>query len=146
MSQEAGECGNLMRRSKSSIFWDMTPCSPLELNWCFRGTYRLHLRGKRISQARNQRGPRSKHSSCSAYSLTLQTEAIYSSETSVDTQRTTQRYIPEDGTLHKYRCENLKSYIMRSLIGTIVFWDMLPYSLLESYQCFGGSVPSIFKV
>jgi hypothetical protein len=24
---------------------------------------------------------------------------------------TTQRYIPEDRTLHNYRCENLKSYI-----------------------------------
>jgi hypothetical protein len=29
-------------------------------------------------------------------------EAIFSSETSVDTQRTTLRYIPEDDTRHKY--------------------------------------------
>jgi hypothetical protein len=41
---------------------------------------------------------------------TLKMEAIYSSETSVDTQQTTQRYIPEDGTLHNHRCENLKPY------------------------------------
>jgi hypothetical protein len=27
------------------------------------------------------------------------------------TQWTTQRYIPEDGTLHNERCENLKSHI-----------------------------------
>jgi hypothetical protein len=26
------------------------------------------------------------------------------------TQRTIWRYIPEDGTLHNHRCENLKSY------------------------------------
>jgi hypothetical protein len=32
------------------------------------------------------------------------------SETSVDTQRTTRRYIPENITLHIHRCENLKSY------------------------------------
>jgi hypothetical protein len=32
------------------------------------------------------------------------------SETPVDTQRTTRRYIPEDGTLHNHRCENLISY------------------------------------
>jgi hypothetical protein len=38
-------------------------------------------------------------------------EAICSSETSVDTQRTTRRYIPEDGTPHNHRCENLKFYI-----------------------------------
>jgi hypothetical protein len=30
-------------------------------------------------------------------------EAICSSETSVGTQRTTWRYIPEDGTLHRLR-------------------------------------------
>jgi hypothetical protein len=36
--------------------------------------------------------------------------AICSSETSVDSQRSTGRYIPEDGTLHNHLCENLKSY------------------------------------
>jgi hypothetical protein len=36
-------------------------------------------------------------------------EAIYSCETSVGTQRTTRRYITEDGTLLN-RCENFKSY------------------------------------
>jgi hypothetical protein len=37
--------------------------------------------------------------SCSAYSSTLKMEAICSSETLVDFQRTTWRYIPEDSTL-----------------------------------------------
>jgi hypothetical protein len=45
--------------------------------------------------------------SCSAYSLTLNTEVIFSSETSVCFQRITWRYIPVDRTLHNYRCENL---------------------------------------
>jgi hypothetical protein len=40
--------------------------------------------------------------SCLAYSSTLKMEAICSSETSVDFQRTTWRYIPEDRTLHMY--------------------------------------------
>jgi hypothetical protein len=39
--------------------------------------------------------------SYSTYSLTLKMEAICSSETSVDFQRTTQRYIPEESTLKK---------------------------------------------
>jgi hypothetical protein len=38
--------------------------------------------------------------SCSAYSSTLKMETICSSETPVDFQRTTRRYIPEDGTQH----------------------------------------------
>jgi hypothetical protein len=38
---------------KSSVFWDITPCSPLKVNWCFEGTC-LHFQSQRISQARNQ--------------------------------------------------------------------------------------------
>jgi hypothetical protein len=55
---------------KSTIFWDITTCSPLK----------------------------------------VKLEATYSSETSVDFQRTTQRIYPEDSTLHNHRCENLKGY------------------------------------
>jgi hypothetical protein len=32
---------------KSIIFWNMVPCSPLSFNRRFRGTYRLHLQGRR---------------------------------------------------------------------------------------------------
>jgi hypothetical protein len=39
---------------KSTIFWDITPCSPLEVNRRFGGTYSRHLQG-RISRARYQR-------------------------------------------------------------------------------------------
>jgi hypothetical protein len=44
-------------------------------------------------------------------------EAICSYETSVDTQRTTRRYIPEDGTLHNHSCENLKSYVEKNNVS-----------------------------
>jgi hypothetical protein len=44
-------------------------------------------------------------------SSTLKMETICSSETSVASQQTTRRHIPEDDTLHNHRCENLKSYI-----------------------------------
>jgi hypothetical protein len=46
----------------------------------------------------------------------LEMEAIGSSETSVDFQRTERRYILEDSTFHNQRSENLKS-----CIGTIQF-------------------------
>jgi hypothetical protein len=48
--------------------------------------------------------------SWSACSLTLKMEAICSSRMLADFQRTTWRYITEDGTFHNYCCENLKSY------------------------------------
>jgi hypothetical protein len=38
----------------SSIFWDITLCTPLTVSWRFGGTCRFHLQGRRISQARNQ--------------------------------------------------------------------------------------------
>jgi hypothetical protein len=37
-----------------SIFWDITPCSPLKVNRRFEGTYRFFLQDRRTSQARNQ--------------------------------------------------------------------------------------------
>jgi hypothetical protein len=43
---------------KSSIFWNIMLCSPLKVNQRFGGTYRLHLQGQRMSQARNQRESR----------------------------------------------------------------------------------------
>jgi hypothetical protein len=36
---------------KSTIFWDITPRSPLNVNRRFGATYRLHLQGRRISRA-----------------------------------------------------------------------------------------------
>jgi hypothetical protein len=46
---------NSLSNLKSSIFWDITPCSPLKVNGRFRGTCRLHFQGRRVSQARKQR-------------------------------------------------------------------------------------------
>jgi hypothetical protein len=45
---------------KSSVLCDLTPCNPLKVSRRFRGTCRLHLQRRRISQTRNQRGAGSK--------------------------------------------------------------------------------------
>jgi hypothetical protein len=68
---------------------------------------------------------------CSAYS-TLKIEAICSSKTSVDFQRTTQRYIPKQSNLHNHRCENLRPYISflllvtENILSTLVSWAICP--------------------
>jgi hypothetical protein len=67
---------------ESTIFWDITPCSPLIVNRRFGGTHRLLLARSFLAELT---------------SSTLKMDAISSSETSDDTQRTTRRYIPEDG-------------------------------------------------
>jgi hypothetical protein len=89
---------------KSPIFWDITPCSPLKVNRRFGEKRRLHLQGRRVSQKINL--SEALLATCLTllyrltYSSTVKMEAICSSETSVDFQRTTRRYIPEDRTLH----------------------------------------------
>jgi hypothetical protein len=96
---------------KSTILWDITPCSSL-VNRRFGKNISPPSSGSRISQARNNLCLPCAFTQvcCLAYSSALKMEAISSSETSVDTQRTTRRYIPEDCTLHNHRCENLESY------------------------------------
>jgi hypothetical protein len=101
---------------KSSIFWDITPCSLSKVNRRSGGTNRPHLPGRRIIWGRNQCESRwqaepepepelcmpsaSMLVSCLAYFTTLRVEAICSSETSVEFLMTTLRYIPEDSTLY----------------------------------------------
>jgi hypothetical protein len=93
------------------IFWYITSYSPLKVNWSFGGTCRLYLQGRRISEAAKQE-TRTKQVvswacwfmlvSCLAYSSTLKIEATCSSETWVDCQRTSWRYIPEDNHRFEY--------------------------------------------
>jgi hypothetical protein len=73
---------------KSTIFWDITPCSPLSVNRCFGGTCRLHVVGRqnKLSQKLESRWKSDAFTlvSCAAYIFDLKMEAIYSSKTSVD--------------------------------------------------------------
>jgi hypothetical protein len=78
---------------KTYFFWSITPRSPLKVNRRFRGTCRLHLRVRRISQEKTNVKQLSSRAS------TLKMEATCSSKTSIDIQRTTRRYIGEERTL-----------------------------------------------
>jgi hypothetical protein len=139
---------------KSAIFWDITPYSSFKVNRRFGGPYRLHLQGRRISRARYQSESRWQASlclppaftlvSCSAYSPTLKMEAICSSEMSVNFQRTTRRYIPEDSTLHNHCCENLKSY--RGILYCLLKLIIKLFAYLQSFaeHSFGIIIPITF--
>jgi hypothetical protein len=108
---------------KSSVFWDITPCSPFKVNQHFGGTCHLHFQGRSISLVRNQCEAGTKKSketskkqvvsrallaTCFilffslAYSLSLKMEETCSPETSVDFQWTVWYYIPEARTLQEY--------------------------------------------
>jgi hypothetical protein len=34
---------------KNTAIWDVTDCSPTEINWCFRATCYLHLQGRMVN-------------------------------------------------------------------------------------------------
>jgi hypothetical protein len=58
----------VVMKSSARIFWDITPYSPMKVNQRFGRTRRLHLQGRRISQARNQlESRRRQNSSNEAY-------------------------------------------------------------------------------
>jgi hypothetical protein len=84
---------------KSSIYWNITPCSQGKVNRRFIGTYSLHVHLAACFMLV------SRLVSFSAIKI----GAICSTETSVDFHRTKRRYIPEDRTPNSHRCENLKS-------------------------------------
>jgi hypothetical protein len=93
---------------KSSIFWDITPCRPLEVNRGYGGTCRLHLQGWRTIQERNHRGKQMVNSSI------LNTGVICSSEMSADFQWISRRYIPENITLfwvYLFETENVSCIV-----------------------------------
>jgi hypothetical protein len=73
---------------KNAVFWDLPPCRSC-VNRRFGEMYHLHLQGLQ---------PPAQVGSSLADFSTLKTEAIHSSETSVDT-RSTRRHFPDDRIL-----------------------------------------------
>jgi hypothetical protein len=66
--------------------------SPLKVNRCFGGTYLFHIQRRRLRQMRTHHEEGSKQIYSSPI---LKIKAIFSSETFVEFQRTTWRYVPE---------------------------------------------------
>jgi hypothetical protein len=58
--REGKNAGTNDMNMKSSGFWDVTPCGQVKAKRRFGETYRLHLQGRMVSQARNQREAYSK--------------------------------------------------------------------------------------
>jgi hypothetical protein len=105
------EFEDLRAEKKNPSLYGITSCSPLKVNRCFGGKFRLLLKGRQISQSRIQLELDGKQICFTlvtslAYSPTLNTKRTGSSETSFDFQRTTRRYIPrrENSSVAGYSC------------------------------------------
>jgi hypothetical protein len=123
---------------KSSIFWDIMLCSWLKVNRHFRGTYRLHLQGQRISWVRNQH-------LLSCWFLARLIIRLWRwrrcfSETSVKFQQTTRCYNPEDSTLQQIPCWKWEKLSMLHSLFII-----LPYFIQICIRKNKSTFKSVFK-
>jgi hypothetical protein len=80
----------------TSVFWNITQCSPLKVNGGFGGTYRLLLQDERISTAPFAT---SFNICCMLGSFMDHRDGDNMSETSVYLDQTTLRYISEGRTI-----------------------------------------------
>jgi hypothetical protein len=100
---------------KSSIFWNITLCSPVKFKPCFEGTCRLLLHARNESHIRNQHETNSKYSPEDA--------ADIFPETSVNFHRNTISYA---------RC-----YRSEMAVKIYNFWDIMPCSPVKANRPFG---------
>jgi hypothetical protein len=94
---------------KFTVFWDVTPCNPVEIHPCFC-LYPV-FRGEKQAVNRRRKAIGSDcflQVDCLVCCTTLRMEAVSSAETSVNS-RTTHRHIPQDSILHSQHKENLTS-------------------------------------
>jgi hypothetical protein len=68
---------------ESIIFWNVTPCSPVEVHGLFTATYCLHLQGRRVSN-KQKRKQKTKLVAYLSFSSALNEEAASYSETSAN--------------------------------------------------------------
>jgi hypothetical protein len=97
----------------NTTFWDVTPCGSYK-NQHFGGMYRLHHQGDKDRLANVLQLLFIANIPSSPILVTLMMETINFSKTLFLT-RATWHNIPEDGILHSYHHENLKSFMYLSL-------------------------------
>jgi hypothetical protein len=92
---------------KSSVLWDITPCSVSKVNWRSGRTVAFtFIVEKQAGQESSIKQVASRACfvlvSCFLHSSTLKKKATYSFETSTEFQRTTRFHVPEGRTLQWY--------------------------------------------
>jgi hypothetical protein len=113
----------------STLSWDATPCSLIEICRRFGGTYCFHLQGRRVRQGSKAERV---NAACLNYSSILKIEAIRLSETSVNSTGAERCHIPRNNTI-LVASEVPTAVVVKSTI----FWDIT--DSLNVNRRFGGT-------
>jgi hypothetical protein len=125
---------------KRSLFQDITLCSPLKINLRFGGTCHFHFQGPRIGQAKT-RMTRAAVLSSFLLGIFFDIEGGGGRflRTSVDFQRMTRRYIPED------RTHGFFIFTIQSAFHTRLYVVTAEVPLKYQLEIGGGTVCTAFS-
>jgi hypothetical protein len=110
----------VLQQMKNPVSWDTALCSPLKVNRIIGCSVLLATCFVLVSHL--------------VYSSTLKRGATCFSEASVEFQRSTRRYIPEDRTVHNHRCDSLKSYICNNHWFNIAIFYWILFIIWSIYN------------
>lgn len=109
---------------KTTVFWYVMSCSPVEVYMCFRRTFRCHLQDWRINEASKKQV--ASQTSCFIYILILKMKVVCCSETLVNFSQTMRHCILEDSTLCSHRCRKPNQTFKSIIVMSAVFWVYWP--------------------
>jgi hypothetical protein len=136
-----------------TVFWDVAPCSHVQIDRRFRGDCCLHHQGDELAarekvcwetgRKRQRLGPLLYLNPLYASYLliALMMEAVRTSETSVNFNQTTRCNNPDDSHLHTRRRENLKSQKETNLVLAVSHvvkqeWEVVLHFWVGPTHCF----------
>jgi hypothetical protein len=129
--------------AKSTIFLDVTLYSLVEMYGIFRGTYCFHLQDRIVPTVSSRAPNPTRSRTCfppSVYYSILKTEALRSSETSVNVYRIARHHNKEDSTLHSHHYGDLSLNILVTYLWSILYdcecriSATRPWNLPERYK------------
>jgi hypothetical protein len=96
---------------RSSVFWDITPCSPLKVNRRFGGRFLLHLQGRKWENP--ETSVKQMAVLIEAGDMFLRNVGLLSKDYKM--------LLVYPRTLHNHRCENLTSYVWTIVFKTFFY-------------------------
>jgi hypothetical protein len=111
--------------AQNDILQNIPPCSPVLVHRRFGGIHYLHLQDRRINETRSRRQ--------TELPLTMKTEIVRSSETSVNFHQTTRLHFPKELTRHRQSRDNNTELVLSSFLQHKLHSNLITRNNLEPH-------------